>query len=92
MKSNLKVGDAILYKWCYNHGDPQEKVWIETITSIFKDGEYLVCMLYGYKSVNEWIKPENIIAKVEKTKNSKKYDNIDGCWSAHYQKSMIKNF
>ncbi len=67
MKSidELAKGDYIAFGFNYNGGEPTELI-VSNITQIYKDKksiiQVLVHFLYGYKSLAEFVKRENIWA------------------------------
>jgi len=73
----LKAGDFIAFAWSYFNGEPKE-IWVSDITSV-SDGRFLVHFLYGYKSIGEWIKKEDVLA----IGNSKGVSGIKG-WSGKF--------
>lgn len=77
MLNNLKVGDYIAFGFNYNGGIPTEII-VSDITSI-EENEVLVHFLYGYKSMSEYIKKEDIIA----LGNMDGQDKIIG-WSGNF--------
>lgn len=67
MKSidNLTKGDYIAFGFNYNGGQPNEII-VDNITEVYKNKEtveqVLVHFAYGYKSLAEFIKRDNILA------------------------------
>ena len=62
MKSieNLTEEDYIAFGFNYNGGEPDEII-VDKIENFYED-KVLVCFSYGYKSVSEFIKKEDILA------------------------------
>jgi hypothetical protein len=62
MKSidRLTEEDYIAFGFNYNEGEPNEII-VNNITSIYED-RVLVHFLYGYKSLAEFVKKEDILA------------------------------
>lgn len=56
----VKAGDYIAFGFNYNGGVPNEII-VDEVTLVMGD-EALVHFMYGYKSMGEWIKKEDIIA------------------------------
>ncbi len=56
----LKEGDYIAFGFNYNGGEPDELI-VSNITSLH-DGGFIVHFLYGYKSLSEFIKSEDVLA------------------------------
>lgn len=61
MKLNFKENDAIAFMWSYTSAD-KKVLQMANITTILSNGDIIVHFLYGYKSVAETIKPEEVIA------------------------------
>ncbi len=57
---DLKEGDYIAFGFSYNGGKPNEII-VDNITSIVH-GKLVVHFLYGYKSMCEVIKKEDVLA------------------------------
>jgi hypothetical protein len=61
----LAKGDYIAFGFNYNGGQPNEII-VENITEVYKNKEtveqVLVHFLYGYKSLAEFVKRDNILA------------------------------
>lgn len=58
---SLKENDFIAFAWSYNSGDERKTIEVANITYRQK-GYSIVHFLYGYKSVSETIKDEDVIA------------------------------
>lgn len=61
MKIDFKENDAVAFMWSYTGADKKE-LQMANITNILGNGDIVVHFLYGYKSVAEIIKPEDVIA------------------------------
>lgn len=55
--------DAIAFEFQYS-ANSLKGIEIATITSVDPQAGILVHWLYGYKSMGEWIKPENVVAVI----------------------------
>lgn len=55
--------DAIAFEFKYR-ADDKPSIEIATISSVDERFGVLVHFLYGYKSMGEWIKPEDIVAVI----------------------------
>ncbi len=58
--SELKCGDSIAFGYNYNGGEPKEIV-VSMITYLHEGG-FIVHFLYGYKSLSEFIKYDDVLA------------------------------
>lgn len=75
--NQLQEGDYIVFAWFYN--DPkEEEIWVARATCVYTD-KVLVHFLYGYKSVAEFIKNEDVIAIGDKNATGKIKN-----WSGNY--------
>jgi hypothetical protein len=79
MKSveDLTKGEYIAFGFNYNGGEPNEII-VDNITEIYEKN-VLVHFLYGYKSLSEFVKKEDILA----IGNSKGKGTIKG-WVGNY--------
>lgn len=57
---DLAKGDYIAFGFNYNGGEPNEII-VDNITEIYED-KVLVHFLYGYKSLAEFVRKEEILA------------------------------
>ncbi len=58
---DLRQGDYIAFGFNYNGGKPDEVI-VSNITCIEKNGSFLCHFLYGYHSLAEFVKPEDVLA------------------------------
>jgi hypothetical protein len=79
MKSveNLTKGDHMAFGFNYNGGEPNEII-VDNITEIYEK-DVLIHFVYGYKSLSESVKKEDILA----IGNSKGRGRIKG-WTGSY--------
>ncbi len=75
--AELKNGEYIAFGFDYNGGDPKE-IMVADITSKH-DGGFIAHFMYGYKSLSEFIKYEDILA----IGNTEGKTKIKG-WSGHF--------
>jgi hypothetical protein len=76
--SDLAKGDYIAFGFNYNGGEPSEII-VNNITSAWGD-EFLVHFVYGYKSLSEFVKKENILA----IRNNETGEGTIKGWSGKY--------
>lgn len=74
---NLAKGDYVVFGFNYNGGEPNEII-VDNITEVYEK-DVLIHFLYGYKSLSETIKKEEILA----IGNSKGKGTIEG-WGGTY--------
>ena len=78
-KNNFTEADHIAFGFNYNGGKPTEII-VDKISGVFESGKLLmVHFLYGYKSLSEMVKPEDVLA----IGNEKGEWTIRG-WSGRY--------
>lgn len=53
--------DHIAFGFNYNGGKPTEII-VEKISEVMENGRFLVHFLWGYKSLGEFIEPDNVLA------------------------------
>lgn len=88
MKSvdNLTEGDYIAFGFNYNGPIPKEII-VSDIVDIIGD-DVLVCFLYGYKSLAEVVKKENILAIGNNETGEGKIKGWSGKYDILNQKEM----
>ena len=61
MGIDFKKNDAVAFLWSYTAGEKKD-LQMANVTAVLNNGDIVVHFLYGYKSVAETIKPEDVIA------------------------------
>jgi len=87
MKSidKLTKGDYIAFGFNYNGGEPNQII-VDNITEICNN-EFLVHFLYGYKSLSEFVKKEDILA-IGNTEGEGKISSWGGKYDILNQKKI----
>jgi len=76
-KSDLKIGDDVIFKWNGYHGDGPNSIWDGHIIQI-SENSICIFILYGHHSTTEDVVFEDILAVYAKDGEYQKIKNYIG--------------